>query len=283
MSQVPPEIFKAYDIRGIVERHAHGRDGRADRPGDRLRSPRRGRSTRDRDRSRRTALRSRACAGAGAGHLRASGVDVIDIGMVPTPMVYFAAYHLGTGCACRGHRQPQSARLQRAEDGARAATTLARRCDPGAARPHRARRFRERRGQATRDVDVTEAYLERIAGDVKLARPMKIVVDCGNGVAGATRRRSYRRLGCEVIELFCDVDGTFPNHHPDPTKPREPAGRDPRSLGHRCGDRARVRRRRRPPRAWSRKDGEIIYPDRQLMLFADDVLDASPAPRSSTT
>ena len=114
-------------------------------------------------------------------------------------------------------------------------------------------------------------YIERIAGDVKLARPMKIVVDCGNGVAGGIAPELFRRLGCEVIELFCEVDGNFPNHHPDPSKPENlqdviRALRDTDAeLGLAFdgdGDRLGV----------VTKDGEIIYPDRQLMLFAEDVL-----------
>ena len=122
-----------------------------------------------------------------------------------------------------------------------------------------------------RTADVTEAYLARIAGDVKLARPMKIAVDSGNGVAGAFAPALYRRLGCEVTELYCEVDGTFPNHHPDPSVPENLAelisalARGDAELGLAFdgdGDRLGVVTR----------DGRIIYPDRQLMLFAADVL-----------
>jgi phosphomannomutase/phosphoglucomutase len=126
-----------------------------------------------------------------------------------------------------------------------------------------------------RAVDVRDAYLARVAGDVKLARPMKIAVDCGNGVAGATAPELYRRLGCEVMELFCEVDGTFPNHHPDPTQPknlqdlaRTLAASDA-ELGLAFdgdGDRLGV----------VTKHGGIIYADRQLMLFAADVLGRMP-------
>ena len=123
--------------------------------------------------------------------------------------------------------------------------------------------------------DIAETYLQRITGDVKLTRPMKIVVDCGNGVPGAYAPTLYRRLGCEVIELFCEVDGKFPNHHPDPSVPE-----NLRDLIHALkttdaeiglafdgdGDRMGV----------VTKDGSIIYPDRQLMLFAADVLSRNP-------
>src|SRR5690606_12806305 len=120
-----------------------------------------------------------------------------------------------------------------------------------------------------------EAYLGRITGDVKLARPMKIAVDCGNGVAGALAPELYRRLGCEVIELFCEVDGNFPNHHPDPAHPEnlQDLIRCLRETDAEIGlafdgdgDRLGV----------VTKDGQIIYPDRQLMLFAADVLSRVP-------
>jgi phosphomannomutase/phosphoglucomutase len=106
---------------------------------------------------------------------------------------------------------------------------------------------------------------------VKLARPMKIAIDCGNGVAGAVAPALYRRLGCEVVELFCEVDGTFPNHHPDPAHPEnlQDLIRALRETDAEIGlafdgdgDRLGV----------VTKDGAIIYPDRQLMLFAADVL-----------
>jgi phosphomannomutase/phosphoglucomutase len=122
---------------------------------------------------------------------------------------------------------------------------------------------------------VRAAYLDRVTGDVKLARKMKIVVDCGNGVAGGIAPELYRRLGCEVTELFCDVDGTFPNHHPDPSQPKNLAdviralAAGDAELGLAFdgdGDRLGV----------VTKDGSIIYPDRQLMLFAKDVLSRVP-------
>src|SRR5690606_38534609 len=114
-------------------------------------------------------------------------------------------------------------------------------------------------------------YIQAIVDDVKLARPMKIAVDSGNGVAGAYAARLYGALGCEVEELYCDVDGTFPNHHPDPSVPANLlalilALRDgDAEIGIAFdgdGDRLGV----------VTKDGQIIYPDRQLMLFAEDVL-----------
>ena len=145
-----------------------------------------------------------------------------------------------------------------------------------AAPAHRERRVSRRgSGHAIARADIREDYLDRITSDVKLARPMKIAVDCGNGVAGAFAPELYRRLGCEVIELFCDVDGTFPNHHPDPSKPENledliaTLQASDAELGLAFdgdGDRLGV----------VTKSGKIIYPDRQLMLFAADVLARNP-------
>jgi phosphomannomutase/phosphoglucomutase len=123
--------------------------------------------------------------------------------------------------------------------------------------------------------DIAEAYLSRIVSDVKLARPMKIIVDAGNGVSGAFAPELYRRMGCRVEEMFCDVDGTFPNHHPDPSVLHNLEDLIARlktsdaELGFAFdgdGDRLGV----------VTKDGSVIFPDRQLMLFADDVLSRNP-------
>jgi phosphomannomutase/phosphoglucomutase len=123
--------------------------------------------------------------------------------------------------------------------------------------------------------DVVPAYVDKIVGDVKLSRPMKIVMDCGNGVAGAVAPELFKRLGCELVELFCEVDGNFPNHHPDPSKPENLADviralkETDAEIGLAFdgdGDRLGV----------VTKDGEIIFPDRQLMLFAEDVLTRVP-------
>ncbi len=126
-------------------------------------------------------------------------------------------------------------------------------------------------GGCVREVDVLPAYRARIVGDIELARPMKIVVDCGNGIAGASAPDIFRALGCEVIELFSEVDGNFPNHHPDPSKPENL--RDLIAALHSSdaelglafdgdGDRLGI----------VTKDGSNIFPDRQMMLFAQDVL-----------
>jgi len=136
------------------------------------------------------------------------------------------------------------------------------------------RQFSSGAGKRT-TANVLDAYVERIAGDVRLARPFHIAVDCGNGVAGMLAPRLYRRLGCEVIELFCEVDGTFPNHHPDPAQPENLVDlirtlkTSAAELGLAFdgdGDRLGV----------VTKDGENIFPDRQLMLLAKDVLGRNP-------
>ena len=123
--------------------------------------------------------------------------------------------------------------------------------------------------------DIDREYVERIVSDVKLARPMKLIVDCGNGVTGAFAPGLFRELGCEVIEMFTEVDGTFPNHHPDPSqlhnlKDLQARLRDSDAeLGFAFdgdGDRLGVVTRA----------GDVIFPDRQLMLFADDVLSRNP-------
>jgi phosphomannomutase/phosphoglucomutase len=126
-----------------------------------------------------------------------------------------------------------------------------------------------------REVSLTQRYIERIVGDVKLARPMKIAIDCGNGVAGAVAPALFKALGCEVTELFCEVDGTFPNHHPDPAHPENLQDLIRCLAATDCeiglafdgdGDRLGV----------VTKKGGIIFPDRQLMLLAQEVLSRNP-------
>src|SRR5438445_4392321 len=275
MSFPPPEIFKAYDIRGVVGKSltpegvrqigqalgsellerssgtgrpeiAVGRDGRISGP---------------------------ELARALMEGIRASGVDVVEIGMFATPVAYFAAHELGCGSAVAvtgSHNPPEYNGLKMVLAG----TTLA---------GEEVQRLRRRieSGQLARGMgchrraDIREAYLNRLTADVRLARPMKIAVDCGNGVAGATAGELYRRLGCEVLELYCEVDGRFPNHHPDPSHPGNL--KDLISLVQRkgCelglafdgdGDRLGV----------VTAEGKIIFPDRQLMLFAKDVLSRQP-------
>src|SRR5690606_19979793 len=198
---------------------------------------------------------------------------VIDIGRVPTPLVYFAAHtqQTGSGVAITGSHNPpryNGFKMMLGGDtlfGERIqelARTMAQDL------PQRPRGNR-------RDLDVVSPYVQRITSDVRLKRSLKVAIDCGNGVAGAVAPGLYRALGCEVIELFCEVDGTFPNHHPDPSKPENlqdvirTLKETDAELGLAFdgdGDRLGV----------VTKDGEIIYADRQLMLFAADILTRNP-------
>lgn len=271
MQNLPPEIFKAYDIRGIVGKtftpeiveaigHAIGSEAQA-------------RGQRAIVIGRDGRLSGPALAEALARGLRKAGIDVIDIGMVATPMTYFAAFELNTHSAVMvtgSHNPPDYNGLKMVLGGetlaGEAIQALRRRLVDNAL-SHGAGSYRQE--------DIAERYIERIVSDVKLARPMKIVIDCGNGVPGAYAPRLYRRLGCEVTELFCEVDGTFPHHHPDPSQPKNLQDLIARLKGGDAeiglafdgdGDRLGVVTR----------EGQIIFPDRQLMLFADDVLARNP-------
>lgn len=271
MLTLSQSIFKAYDIRGIIGKTLDadvarnigrafgsavrakgeqvvvlGRDGRLSGP------------------ELSTAL---------AEGMQSVGIDVVDLGVVATPMVYFGTHVLDTqsGIMVTGSHNPpdyNGFKMVLAGEAIYGDTIQA---------LYQAivnKTFAEGKG-SYRTYDIADAYQKRIVSDVKLARPMKIAIDCGNGVAGAFAGDLYRALGCEVIELFCEVDGTFPNHHPDPAHPE-----NLQDMIH-ClqttdaeiglafdGDGDRL--------GLVTKDGQIIYPDRQLMLFAQDVLTRHP-------
>jgi len=200
-------------------------------------------------------------------------MDVTDIGMVATPMVYFATYELGTGSGVMvtgSHNPPEYNGLKMMVAG----DTLASEAIQDLRRLVEGGEFATGKGTAE-SKDMAAAYVERIAGDVKLGRLMRVAIDCGNGSPGAIAPALFRKLGCEVQELFCEVDGNFPNHHPDPSKPENLAdlvravkdGHAELGLAFDGdGDRLGV----------VTKSGRIIYPDRQLMLFAADVLQRNP-------
>jgi phosphomannomutase/phosphoglucomutase len=271
MSNPAPEIFKAYDIRGIVGKTLTADAARS--IGLALGSEARERGLKTIVVGRDGRLSGPELVDALAAGITAAGVDVIDIGCVPTPVTYFAAHHLDVGSCVSvtgSHNPPDYNGFKMVLGGETLfgdlIQDLRRRIEAG--------RFAQGRGKITR-ADVLKAYVERIVGDVKLARPMKIVVDCGNGVAGAIAPELFRRLGCEVQELFCEVDGNFPNHHPDPSKPenlrdvQRALKETDAELGLAFdgdGDRLGV----------VTKDGEIVFADRQLMLFAADVLTRVP-------
>jgi len=269
--QVAASIFKAYDIRGIVPSTvteevaegigkafgtialtqgettvAVGRDGRLSGP----------------------SLSAALMRG-----LMAVGIEVIDVGMVTTPMLYFAANTL-----CRSGIQVTGSHNPKDYNGFK--MVMAGRAIYGDdIQAIRAMMDGEtwalKDGGTLQTVDVTPAYQARIVSDIKLARPMKIVVDCGNGIAGATAPAIFRALGCEVTELFSEVDGNFPNHHPDPSKPENlrdlmaALKNGDAELGLAFdgdGDRLGI----------VTKEGNNIYPDRQMILFARDVLSRVP-------
>ena len=267
MNTLPPEIFKAYDIRGIVGKTLTKEIVRAIGQALGTLALEQGRDTVVVGRDGR--LSGPELCGSLADGIQASGAQVIDIGMVTTPMGYFAAQELATQCCVMvtgSHNPPDYNGLKMVIAG----ETLS--GDEIQAVKSRIEAGRMRGGAGgRRSADIAPAYFARIAGDIRLARPMKVAVDCGNGVAGAYAPELFRRLGCGVIELFCEVDGRFPNHHPDPSQPKNLQDlirclqTTDSELGLAFdgdGDRLGV----------VTKNGRIIYPDRQLMLFAADML-----------
>ncbi|WP_374491447.1 phosphomannomutase/phosphoglucomutase [Brachymonas sp.] len=269
--QIPASIFKAYDIRGVVPSTLDS---------DMARALGRAFGTRA------MALGSRSVAVGRDGRLsgpmlvealkqglQETGVEVIDIGMVTTPMLYFAAHtECDSGIQVTGSHNPKDhngfkmvlqGRAIHGEEIQQLRTLI------------EEESWNLQPGGSVRTVDVFPAYRDRIVKTISLARPMKIVVDCGNGVAGASAPEIFRGLGCEVQELYSEVDGNFPNHHPDPSKLEnlEDVKRALRNSDAELGlafdgdgDRLGI----------VTKDGHVIYPDRQLMLFARDVLSRVP-------
>jgi phosphomannomutase/phosphoglucomutase len=271
VSTIPAEIFKAYDIRGIVGRTLTAEI--VEQIGRALGSETLARNQKEIAIGRDGRLSGPDLSAALARGIQSTGVNVVDVGLVATPMTYFAAHHLGTHCAVMvtgSHNPPDYNGLKMVLDG----ETLS-------GETIQALRQRIETGDLTsgagayRRYDIAPDYIARIVGDVKLARPMKIIVDAGNGVAGAYAPALFRAMGCQVEEMFCEVDGNFPNHHPDPSEPKNLADLIARlkvsdaEIGLAFdgdGDRLGV----------VTKDGRIIFPDRQLMIFAADVLSRNP-------
>ena len=270
-SSLPAEIFKAYDIRGIVDKTLTA--GIVERIGQALGSEARARNQERFVIGRDGRLSGPELAAALARGIARSGCDVVDVGMVPTPVVYFAIQHLGagSGVAVTGsHNPPDYNGLKMVIGG----ETLS-----GEAIQKLRARIQNNEldsGQGTiSQADVRAAYLERVSGDVKLTRPMRVAVDCGNGVAGELAPQLLKRLGCQVTELFCRVDGHFPHHHPDPSKPENlrdliteinKGGYDVGLAFDGDGDRLGV----------IAPDGNVIWADRQMILYARDVLSRHP-------
>lgn len=273
--QLSPSIFKAYDIRGIIDQTLNadvarligqafgsemraigedviviGRDGRLSGP-ELIEALTKG--------------------------LLSTGVDVIDLGMVATPMVYFAANHVIDG------RSPKSGIMITGSHNPPNYNGFKMVLGTAAIYGEKIQELRKRieakqfaSGQGTRSTfDIFPMYLNYIVGDIKITRPMRIAVDCGNGVGGAFAGKLFRALGCEVQELFCEVDGHFPNHHPDPAhiENLQDLIKNLQTTDNELGlafdgdaDRLGV----------VTKDGQVIFPDRQMMLFAKDVLSRNP-------
>ena len=265
------DIFKAYDIRGVVDESLTseavtligqalgslalkndqnsiiiGRDGRLSGP---------------------KLIRALA------NGILSSGCDVIDIGEVPTGLVYYATYKLETQSAVAltgSHNPPDYNGLKMVIAGDALSgdqiKDIKRRIDNNDLATGQGKMRQE---------NIIPTYLEEVGQQIKLKRPLKIVIDCGNGVAGYYAPQLFRQLGCEVTELFCDVDGHFPNHHPDPSQPKNlvdliskvtEIGADV-GLGF-DGDGDRV--------GAIAPNGDVIWPDRQMILFSRDILSRNP-------
>ncbi len=275
ISDIEAGIFRAYDIRGITTSNLTetvvywigrafataalaaaqpdvviGRDGRLSSP----------------------ALEEALAKG-----LTDGGTNVIKIGLVPTPVLYFATHELdtGTGIMITGsHNPPEYNGLKMMIGG----VTLAEQRIQDLYESLVGGELSGGTDQAIGDiseVDVCPTFLAKLLASVQVERPLKVVVDCGNGVAGGLAPEMLERLGCDVIPMFCEVDGNFPNHHPDPAEPEnledliaevKRSGADIGLAFDGDGDRVGV----------VTSTGEIIWPDKLMMLFAQDILTRHP-------
>jgi phosphomannomutase/phosphoglucomutase len=262
---IDQSIFRAYDIRGVVKtalrpevvqligkavgtlypqckRVVVGRDGR---------------------------LTSKELADNLIAGLRATGTDVIDIGEVPTPVLYYATHHLKTGSGLMvtgSHNPPEYNGIKMVM----AEKTLFGDMIQEIYQCVAAGEFTKGEG-SLENIDVLNSYIDTICNDVKVDKPLKIAIDCGNGVAGPTAIRLFSKLGCELTELYCDIDGTFPNHHPNPSEPENLEDLTHAVQKHKLdlglafdgdGDRVGI----------VDETGQSLYADRQMMLYAKDVL-----------
>ena len=272
--QVAASIFKAYDIRGVVGQTID--ENFAEHLGRAFGSEARALGERAVAVGRDGRLSGPALSAALIRGLRASGVDVIELGAVTTPMLYFVAATRGdagcrSGIQVTGSHNPKDYNGFKMVLGGRAIygediQRLRQRIE--------AEDYVQGDGGLSR-LDILAEYTARIVGDCRLARPLKIVVDSGNGIPGASAPGILRALGCSVSELYSEVDGDFPNHHPDPSKPENLVDLIAAVTAHGAdlglafdgdGDRLGVVTR----------DGHNIFPDRQIMLFAQDVLSRVP-------
>ncbi|MFZ9153285.1 MAG: phosphomannomutase/phosphoglucomutase [Polynucleobacter sp.] len=272
---VPASIFKAYDIRGIIDETLNPQIARA--IGQAFGSQMRDLGETDVVIGRDGRLSGPVLIEALTEGLLSTGINVIDLGMVATPMVYFATHQTIGSCQPKSgimitgsHNPPNYNGFKMVLGGSAIYGDQIQ----GLRQQIEADDFRQGSGKRS-SFNIFPQYLQTIVGDIRLARPMKIAVDCGNGVGGAFAGELFRALGCEVQELFCEVDGHFPNHHPDPAhlENLQDLVRNLASTSNELGlafdgdaDRLGV----------VTKDGEVIFPDRQMMLFAKDVLSRNP-------
>ena len=266
-----PRIFRAYDIRGVVDQnlnpqvvHSIGRSFAAEALAigqDRVLTGRDGRISGP-------ALHEALNRG-----LAESGIQVIDIGLVPTPVLYFAALARGAtaGVMVTGSHNPAEYNgLKMVLDG----KSLKEADILNLHKRIERHDFIDGQGTIVKE-DAIASYLDQVVKDIGLQRPLKVVVDCGNGAAGEVAPKVFRMLGCEVVELFCDIDGTFPNHHPDPANPQnlQDLAEKIRATGADCGlafdgDGDRI--------GLVTDAGGVISSDQLLMLFAQQVIGLNP-------
>ena len=269
--ELAPSIFKAYDIRGIVgetiDEHTFRTIGQAI-----------GSEALDQDQpslvvGRDGRLSSESLSAALIEGIIASGCEVVDIGQVPTPVLYFACEHLHTasGVMVTGSHNPAN------YNGLK--IVIADKPIFGAKLQQLYQRILQgnmHSGQGSlNNADLIDDYIAQVMSGIHLSRPLKVVVDCGNGVGGLVAPKLLSAMGCEVIELYCEVDGHFPNHHPNPSDPGNlqdlilAVQRSGAELGLALdgdGDRLGV----------VDTEGNIIWSDRLLMMFAQDVLSRLP-------
>jgi len=269
---LPDEIFKAYDIRGIVGKTLS--TDIAKKIGQAIGSEAIDRGVKSIVVGRDGRLSGPALVEALSAGLTSCGVNVIDIGRVPTPVVYFAAHELGTQSCISvtgSHNPPDYNGFKMVLAG----ETLSGDAIKGLRQRYLDDRLHTGTGTITHQ-DIGDRYVNRITSDIHLQRPLKVAVDCGNGVAGELAPRLLREIGADVFEMFCEIDGTFPNHHPDPSQPKNlqdlidklTASND-FDIGLAFdgdGDRLGV----------VTTEGKVIWPDRQMILYANDILKRNP-------
>ena len=267
MSTMTPTIFRAYDVRGTYPDQLNR--GVVEALGQAI-----GTYAKQQGQSTVVTARDGRLSGPdlqnalNQGLIRA-GIDVIDVGMVPTPVLYFAALTLGTGSGVMvtgSHNPPDYNGFKMMIGG----HTLYGDDITGLYNAIENGQLVEGEGSISQG-DALTPYLEQIIADIHLEKPLKVAIDCGNGVAGVCAENLFKQLGCEVIPLFTDVDGTFPNHHPDPSKPKNLVDVIAAVKTQHCdvglafdgdGDRVGV----------ITEQGESIFADRLMMLLSEDVL-----------